>query len=76
MDAGIHERQQRRAAEGVQENLAARDHLDQSRTMNPLVVPDGACLVNTSGMTPEQSSEFLLQSIQHIQKSLTNPNYE
>lgn len=76
MDAGIDERQQRRAAEGVQENLAARDHLDQSRTMNPLVIPDGARLINTSGMTPEQSSQFLLQSIQHIRNSLTNPSNE
>jgi len=39
LDASLHERAKRRAAEGVQENLAARDQRDSQRADAPLMIP-------------------------------------
>jgi CMP/dCMP kinase len=64
LDACINERSRRRAADGVQENLAARDQRDSQRAAAPLMVPLGAKVINTSGMTPEQTSAILLEEVQ------------
>jgi CMP/dCMP kinase len=50
LDACINERSRRRAADGVQENLAARDQRDSQRAIAPLMVPLGAVVINTSGI--------------------------
>lgn len=60
LDACVHERTQRRAAEGVNENIAARDKRDSQRAAAPLMVPLGALVVNNSGQTAEETSEFIL----------------
>src|SRR5258708_5416313 len=46
LDACMHERCKRRAAEGVHENLAARDQRDSQRAAAPLMVPLGATVIN------------------------------
>jgi cytidylate kinase len=63
LDACLHERSKRRAADGVQENLAARDQRDSQRASAPLMVALGAVIVNTSEMTPQQTSEKILAVI-------------
>ena len=63
LDACINERSRRRAADGVEENLAARDHRDSQRAAAPLMVPLGAKVINTSGMTAEQTSAILLDEV-------------
>jgi cytidylate kinase len=63
LDACINERSRRRALEGVEENLAARDQRDSQRAAAPLMVPLGAKVINNSGMTPEQTSEIILDEI-------------
>jgi len=63
LDATLEERARRREAEGVQEDLAARDHRDSQRAAAPLMVPLGAVMVNNSGQTPEQTSEHILTII-------------
>ncbi len=63
LDACINERSRRRAADGVQENLAARDQRDSQRAAAPLMVPLGAKVINTSGMNAEETSTILLQEI-------------
>lgn len=63
LDASLEERHRRRAAEGVQEDLAARDQRDSQRKVAPLMVPLGARVINTSGMTPEQTSALILEDI-------------
>lgn len=63
LDACINERSRRRAADGVEENLAARDHRDSQRAAAPLMVPLGAKVINTSGMTAEQTSAILLEEV-------------
>ena len=63
MDASLEERQARRAADGVQENLAARDQRDSSRKASPLVVPEGAMVINNSGETPKETSGRIIAEI-------------
>ena len=63
LDANLEERTRRRQAEGVQENLAARDERDSQRAAAPLMIPLGAVIVNNSGQTPEQTSSFILDII-------------
>jgi cytidylate kinase len=63
LDACINERSRRRAADGIEENLAARDHRDSQRAAAPLMVPLGAKVINTSGMTAEQTSAILLEEV-------------
>lgn len=67
LDANLKERSQRRAAEGVQEDLAARDKRDSERKAAPLMVPLGAVMINNSGQTPEETSEDI---IAHIREKL------
>lgn len=63
LDANLAERTKRRQAEGVEENLAARDERDSQRAAAPLMVPLGAVIVNNSGQTPEQTSGFILEIV-------------
>jgi len=63
LDANLAERAKRRAAEGVQENLAARDQRDSQRAEAPLMIPLGAVVINNSGMTPEQTSALMLERL-------------
>src|SRR5580658_10265030 len=63
LDATLAERSARRAADGVQENLAARDQRDSQRAVAPLMVPLGAKVINNSNMTSEQTSGAILKEI-------------
>jgi cytidylate kinase len=63
LDAHLEERSKRRAAEGVNENLAARDQRDSQRAVAPLMIALGAVVVNNSGQTPQQTSEFIIGEI-------------
>lgn len=63
LDASLEERTRRRVADGVQENLAARDQRDSQRRTAPLMVPLGAVIVNNSGQTPQETSAFILDEI-------------
>ncbi len=63
LDASLDTRSRRRAAEGVRENLAARDERDSQRAAAPLMVALGARVINTSSMTPQESSALILQDI-------------
>jgi len=64
LDAQLEERSRRRAADGIQENLAARDQRDSQRAVAPLMVPLGAKVINNSNMTSEQTSGLLIAEIQ------------
>ena len=63
LDAALSERSARRAADGVQENLAARDQRDSQRAVAPLMIPLGAKVINNSNMTSEQTSGLILKEI-------------
>jgi cytidylate kinase len=63
LDAKLEERSRRRAADGVQENLAARDQRDSQRAVAPLMVPLGAKVINNSNLTSEQTCRLILAEI-------------
>ena len=63
LDAQLEERSRRRAADGIQENLAARDQRDSQRAAAPLMIALGAKVINNSHMTSEQTSALLLEEI-------------
>lgn len=70
LDARLEERSRRRAAEGVQENLAARDQRDSQRATAPLMIALGARVINNSEMTAEQTSALILQDIRQKLRTL------
>ena len=63
LDAKLEERSRRRAADGIEENLAARDQRDSQRAAAPLMVALGARVINNSQMTSEQTSSMILADI-------------
>ncbi|MBK9137816.1 MAG: (d)CMP kinase [Verrucomicrobia bacterium] len=63
LDASLEERTRRREADGISEDLAKRDKRDSERKAAPLMIPLGAVVVNNSGQTPKQTSEFILGEI-------------
>ncbi|HYG34928.1 MAG TPA: (d)CMP kinase, partial [Clostridia bacterium] len=63
LDAQLEERSRRRAAEGVQENLAARDQRDSQRATAPLMIALGAKVINNSNMTAEETSNLIINDI-------------
>lgn len=69
LDACLNERTKRREAEGVSENLAARDERDSQRAAAPLMVPLGATVINNSNMTPEETSALIIAEIRKRQNA-------
>lgn len=63
LDAHLEERSRRRAAEGVEENLAARDQRDSQRAAAPLMIALGAKVINNSQMTSEQTSGIIIEDV-------------
>jgi cytidylate kinase len=63
LDASLDERTRRRTADGVTENLAARDERDSQRATAPLMVPLGAKVINNSRMTSDQTTALILESV-------------
>jgi cytidylate kinase len=63
LDAKLEERSRRRAADGVQENLAARDQRDSQRATAPLMIGLGAKVINNSNLTSEQTSGLILAEV-------------
>ena len=63
LDAHLEERTKRRAAEGVNENLAARDQRDSQRATAPLMIALGAKVINNSEMTSDQTSGLIIADI-------------
>jgi len=64
LDAHLDERSRRRAADGVNENLAARDQRDSQRAAAPLMIALGAKVINNSHMTSEQTSGMIIADFQ------------
>lgn len=63
LDASLEERSRRRAAEGVQENLAARDQRDSQRAVAPLMIALGARVIDNSRMTAEETSALIIADV-------------
>ncbi len=66
LDAKLEERSARRAADGVHENLAARDQRDSQRAAAPLMIALGAKVLDNSKLTSAETSGWLLAEIRKI----------
>ena len=66
LDAKLEERTSRRAADGVNENLAARDQRDSQRAAAPLMIALGAKELDNSKMTSAETSAWLLAEIKKL----------
>jgi cytidylate kinase len=69
LDASLEERARRREAEGLRENLAARDQRDSQRAVAPLMIPLGAKVINNSQFTAQQTSALILADIREKLRS-------
>jgi len=69
LDASPAARQQRRDDDGIQENLATRDQRDSTRKSAPLVIPDGATVINNTGETPEQTSGRIVAEFNRLKSA-------
>jgi cytidylate kinase len=63
LDAKLEERTARRSADGVHENLAARDQRDSQRATAPLMIALGAKVINNSNMTSAETSGLLIADL-------------
>ncbi|MBI5819373.1 MAG: (d)CMP kinase [Verrucomicrobia bacterium] len=63
VDADPAVRAARRAGDGYADQVTRRDQLDSTRKVSPLVVPPGACLVDTSKNTPQQTTALALAEL-------------
>ncbi|MCL4178390.1 MAG: (d)CMP kinase [Verrucomicrobia bacterium] len=63
LDATLDERTRRRTADGLAENLAARDQRDSQRAKAPLMVPLGAKVINNSRLTSDQTTALILEAV-------------
>src|SRR6202008_3539169 len=66
LDAQLEARSPRRAADGVTENLAARDERDSQRAAAPLMIALGAKVLDNSKMTSAETSGWLLAEIKKL----------
>lgn len=63
LDAPLAERSKRRWADGVNEDLAKRDHSDSQRATNPLMIALGAMVINNAGLTVEQTGQIIVDEV-------------
>jgi cytidylate kinase len=73
LDAKLEERSRRRAAEGVKENLAARDQRDSQRAAAPLMIALGAMVINNSHLTSDQTSGQIIADVKKKLAEATQP---
>jgi cytidylate kinase len=64
IDASVEVRSARRSAQGQTDNLAERDRLDKQRTSSPLVIPEGATVIDNSHITLEEAVQAVLTALQ------------
>ena len=63
LDAKLEERTARRSADGVNENLAARDQRDSQRAAAPLMIALGARVIDNSKLTSAETSGLLIADL-------------
>lgn len=66
LDASLAVRTQRRTAEGVNENLAARDQRDSQRKAAPLMVPLGAIPIDNSDKSIDEVCDLIIAETERI----------
>lgn len=63
IDASEEVRASRRRAQGHTDQVAERDRLDSTRKTSPLIIPEGAVVIDNSHLTLEQAVEAVLSRL-------------
>jgi cytidylate kinase len=63
IDASEEVRASRRSAQGHTDQVAERDRLDSTRKTSPLVVPEGAIVIDNSHLTLEQAVQAVMDRL-------------
>ena len=63
LDSSLTERAKRRAAQGSDEAIAARDAHDTRRVAAPLKIAPDAIVINNTNLTPAQTSALILEQV-------------
>lgn len=63
VDASEEVRQQRRAAQGLTDQIAQRDQADSQRKSSPLKVPDGAVVIDSSELNLEEVVAAIIERL-------------
>jgi cytidylate kinase len=63
VDASEEVRASRRGAQGHADQIAERDRLDKQRKNSPLVIPDGATVIDNSHITLDQAVEQVIAAL-------------
>ena len=63
LDASPEERARRRRQEGVLDSIAERDKRDATRTIAPLLVAEGAIVIDTTYLNVEETTQKVLDQI-------------
>jgi cytidylate kinase len=51
----------------VAADIARRDHVDATRADSPMTVPDGATLIDTSGLSIDQVADAVLAKVKEAE---------
>ena len=63
IDASEEVRASRRGAQGHADQIAERDRLDKQRKNSPLIIPDGATVIDNSHITLDQAVEQVIAAL-------------
>ena len=63
VDASEEVRASRRSAQGLADQVAERDRLDKQRKHSPLVIPDGATVIDNSHITLDQAVDQVIAAL-------------
>jgi cytidylate kinase len=63
IDASEDVRASRRSAQGHTDQVAERDRLDSTRKTSPLVIPEGAIVIDNSHLTLEQAVQAVMERL-------------
>ncbi|MBM3857561.1 MAG: (d)CMP kinase [Verrucomicrobia bacterium] len=66
LDASPEVRARRRANQGIIDSVTQRDQQDSTRTTAPLVIPEGATVIDTSNLTIFQTHQAIEQMMEKI----------
>jgi len=68
MDASPEERARRRAKEGIIDNVAQRDQQDKTRAAAPLVIPEGAIVIDTTHLSISDTNQAIDEILEKFMK--------
>ncbi|MBX9578371.1 MAG: (d)CMP kinase [Chthoniobacterales bacterium] len=72
MDASPEERARRRTKEGIIDNIAQRDQQDKTRATAPLVIPEGAIVIDTTNLSVTDTNQAIDEILEKFMKKETS----